>query len=330
VNSYQPTRTALGLALATLIGPGALIGQTAYSAAHAQSSLTPLQDGFFSLDFTEAKVGLTFVKNHVAECPDDSCVPRGLVFSMHTSFAARKGIQDLFSSFDFTPGYDFGGRLAYASPHHDWYHTVFLGVTYAVNDRRTIMFDTVAQTGTLDDVHQKTIAVTVGFNHAFSAVTILGLAIEGRRELSTPGVALAREYCTPGTATNGLRVNVCSDRYLAPLGNLWTGQIRTDLSVGLGKLGPPDTPARLGLTSALSLDLVEHARAALNVATGPSIHLARYPGQPVAVLLFGLQDMLDAYDLRADDPNPPAYLVDHFAVRLVISAPFALLMGSRS
>lgn len=321
----------LGVVVAMAVQLSPTLGQTAYSAASSQTSIVPFGGGFFSIDFTEAKLGLTFVRRHPFECTPKGCIPNELNFSAYTSFAARKGVQDLFSSFDFTPGIDVGGRFAYvARGRSGRYDAGFLGVTYTTHERRVIVFDPVAQTGMLGADQQRTFAAVIGYNHAFSDVTILGLAIEGRRELSTPGVEPAREYCTPGTGPGGIPISVCSDRYLAPLPDLWTGQVRMDLSVGLAALGRPDAAAQLGITTAASADFVQRAQASVNVAVGPSLHLSAYPGQPIVVLLLGLQDIFDANDLRAGDPNPPAYFADHFVVRLVLGVPFKSLVGDRA
>lgn len=322
-------RRFIGFALrASLVGlvvfATPLGAQMPYAAAGGQTSILPIQHGFFSVNFAEAEVGLTFLKNLPIRCGESDCGILNL--ALYTTAAARKGQRDLFTRLDFVPGFDVGARIAFVSPGSSGGHNaVFVGGTFTGHERDIIGVNPVTTLVTLSEEFQRTVALSVGYNHAFSNTTIVGVGFEGRREWSTPGVDRAREYCTPGTSPSGLRGVVCADRYQAPLGDLWTGQARADLSLGVADVGSKG--AQLAILNAVSVDLVEDAETAVNVAVGPSIHLSDHPGQPVALLLVGLKDAFDAYALPPDDPRQGNYFADHVVFGLTLSAPFDVLVG---
>jgi hypothetical protein len=308
-----------------------LVAQTAYTAAGASTSILPLEHGFLTFDFSEAKLGLTFARPLDLPCGGVDCVADQLNFTLHTSGAARKGQSNLFTKLDFNPGFDVGGGISFVSRGPGGYNAVFLRATFATHERDVISFqmadNAIDTLVSLTEESQHTFAATIGFNHAFSDVTILGLGFEARRERSTPGAQLPREYCTPGSSASGLSVSVCSDRYVAPLADLWTGQARLDMILGLATMGSRPDAARFGLITGVSVDFVEDASNAVNFALGPSIHLAGYPGQAVVALVFGLRDAFDAHGLASDDPQRGSYLSEHLSVRLPVSVPFKVLVN---
>lgn len=76
----------------------------------------------------------------------------------------------------------------------------------------------------------------------------------------------------------------------------------------------------------MSADFTEGANHAVNLALGPSIHIAGYPGQAVVALLFGVRDAFDANGLPAGDPERGSWWSEHFVVRLPVSVPFKVLL----
>lgn len=317
----SPLRFSL-IALGILCTP--LGAQMPYTAANGQTTILPIRHGFFSVDFAEAEVGLTFLKNLPLGCRETDCDMLNL--ALLTTAAARKGQRDLFTRLDFVPGFDLGARIAYVSPGSGGGHdALFVGATLTGHERDLIGVNPVSGLVTLSEELQRTVALSVGYNHAFSNTTILGIGFEGRREWSTPGIERTREYCTPGTSPSGVRGPVCADRYRAPLSDLWTGHARADLSVGMTNLGSKG--ARLAVLGAASVDLVETAETAMNFSVGPSILLPDHAGQPVVVLLVGLKDAFDAYALPPDDPRRGSYFTDHVVFGLTLSAPFDVLVG---
>ena len=304
-----------------VVGVQPLAAQAAYTSANAQTSIVPLHYGFLSGDFAEAKLAVTFIAKKDLSCAGDDCVPDQLNFALNASAAVEKGQETMFSRLGFNPGFDLGGRLVYvvqrAGPGYDAF---FLGVRYTTQERDIIERDPLIGITTLDEISQRTFAASAGFNHAFSEMTILGVGLEGRRELSSPGVQLATERCTPGTSFGGGRVLVCADRFDGPLLDLWSGHARADLMIRIVDLGSTTAAARLGLTTAVSVDISQNAGNAVNFAFGPSVHVPGYPGHTVAALLFGLRDAFDANELLPD--------YGRFVVRLVFSVPFEILVGN--
>jgi hypothetical protein len=298
-----------------------------YAAANGQTAILPVDHGFFSLDFAEAEVGLTFMENLSLGCRGPECAPDRVNLAVFTTAAARKGQRDMFSRLDFVPGFDLGARVAYVTSGstaggHD---AVFIGGAFSGHERDLFGFNPVTNLVTLSEQYQRTFAVSAGYNHAFSRTTIFGLGFEGRRELSSPGVEQAREYCTPGTSPSGVRGLVCADRFRAPLDDLWSGHVRADMIFGLARLGSGD--ARLTLVSAVSADFVQDTTIGANISVGPSIMLDDHPGQPVVVLLIGLQDAFRAYALPLSDEQRGSYFTDHVVLGLTVSAPFDALVG---
>jgi hypothetical protein len=307
--------------------PIALAAQAAYSAANGDASIIPINFGFLNAEFAEVKLGLTFTQRLDRSCEWSDCVPDQFNFSVYMSAAARKDQQSMFSKLDFDPGFDIGGRVAYILQRDGpGYDVFYVGGGYTSQTRQTIGPDVVPGFTALNEVNQSTFAASVGFNHAFSEVTIVGVGVEGRRELSSPGIRRASEFCTPGSAGGGFRVLVCRDRFEEPLSDYWSGQARMDLSIKVIEFGAGAHAPRLGILSAASVDWLEGADEAVNFAIGPSVHVAGYPGHVVGAVLFGLQDAFDANGLHADSEG--SYMSDHFLVRMVIGVPFEVMVGN--
>ncbi|MCZ6917022.1 MAG: hypothetical protein O7I93_09620, partial [Gemmatimonadetes bacterium] len=152
-------------------------------------------------------------------------------------------------------------------------------------------------------------------------VTIVGVGFEGRRELSSPDPQVAQEFCTPGTSVSGQRVLVCANRFVAPLSDLWNAHARFDFTLKLATLGRAADAARLGLSTAASMDFIEGAGDPVNFSLGPTVHLAGFPGHAVAAMFVGLRDAFDANDLR---PN----VGDRVVFQLMVGAPFNVLAGN--
>ena len=312
---------------ATLPTPEPLAAQAAYTVANSQTSIVPLYHGFLTADFAEAKLALTFVLRKDLSCDGGGCTPDQLNFLAGVSAAARKGQRSIFSNLNFNPGFDVGGRLVYVAQREGpGYGAVYVGVRYSSQERHIIDINTVTEINTLDQALQHTFAASVGFNYAFSEVAIVGIGFEGRQERSSPGIQLDTEFCTPGTAANGLRVLVCRDRFVAPLSDFWGGHARIDLNIKLADLGSAVHVARLGLITAASLDVFQDANETVNFGIGPSVHIRGYPGHTAVALLFGLRDAFDANQLFANGPVKNSYFSDHFLVRLVLGMPFPALV----
>ena len=314
---------------ATLPAPGPLAAQAAYTVANSQTSIVPLYHGFVTGDFAETKLALTFVVKKEFSCDGDGCMPDQLNVLAGVSAAARKGQRDIFSNLNFNPGFDVGGRLVYVAQREgSGYSAVYVGVRYSSQERHIIDINTVTNITTLDETMQRTFAASVGFNYAFSDVTIVGISFAGRWERSSPGIQPDIEFCTPGTSASGFRVLVCRDRFLAPLSDLWGGHARIDLNIKLADLGSAVHAARLGLITAASVDVFRGANETVSFGLGPSVHIRGYPGHTAVALLFGLRDVFDANQLFANSPAGNSYFNDHFLVRVVLGLPFPVLVGN--
>ena len=302
-----------------------LIAQMAYTAANSESSLTPWKEGIFLADFTEVKFGLMFVR-HVVLTPSTPDNSSELNFAIFASGAARKGQSNLLSNFNVAPGFDLGGRIAYvARESGNGRHLAYARIMFSSLHRDVIQQDsTIPDTFYLLDVTQRILAASLGFNVAFSQTSSLGFALEGRREFSATGVEKPREFCTPGTSPLGYRVLVCSDRYVGPLPDLWTAQLRSDFSAGIFPLASGEGAPHLGITLAASANFVESAFADLDFAVGPSIHLPNNPGVPSAVLLFGVNEILEA---NGPYPDPSGYWTNHLTMRLALGISFSTFTG---
>lgn len=301
--------------------------QTAYSAVHGTAAIQPWRYGFFSADLTEAKFGLTFMKPLEFGCDEPGCVSDQIDLSLYIAAAGRKGQRDLLSKVDFVPGFDVGGGLSYVSPGGDGgYNLVFLRGTWSSQERKFAITNVIDSTTTIGQTTENRYAVAVGFNHAFSNVSVIGLALEGRRELSSPGAQRPIEVCGPGSSQGGFNVVVCNDRYTGPLPDLWTGQARLDANLALAKLGAEANSIHFGVAAGGSVDFTEGATTETNVAVGPTLNLPEYPGQPVLSLLFGMMNLSDVNltPVQADD----SFLNRHFLVRLAFSIPFRVMAGT--
>ena len=308
--------------MAAVLVSAPLAGQTAYSLANGQTSIQPMRHGFLSVDFAQAKFALTFIKALDLPCSPDGCEANHFDFALFASAAARKRQQSVFTKLDFNPGFDVGGRITYAAQRDGTGHdAVYLGVRYTTHERDIILMDSLSGFNTLGAENEQTLAASVGFNHAFTDVTIVGVGFEGRRELSSPDPQLAQEFCTPGTAPTGQRVLVCANRFLAPLLDLWNAHARFDFTLKLVTLGRAADAARLALSTAASMDFIEGAGDPVNFSLGPTVHLAGFPGHAVAAIFVGLRDAFDANGLR---PN----FGDRVVFQLMVGAPFNVLAGN--
>lgn len=313
---------SLGVAMAAALGSAPLTAQTAYSLANGQTSIQPLHYGFLSMDFAEAKFALTFITSLDLPCSPEGCEANQFDFSLFGSAAARKRQQSVFTKLDFNPGFDAGGRVTFVSQRAGRGHdAVYLGVRYTTHERDIIIMDIPPGVNTLDIENQQTLAATVGFNHGFTEVTIVGVSFEGRRELSTPDPQIAQEFCTPGTSASGQRVLVCANRFVAPLLDLWNAHARFDFTLKLANLGRAADAARLSLATAASMDFIEGAGDPVNFSLGPAVHLFGFSGHAVAAAFIGLRDAFDANGLRPE-------FGDRVVFQLMVGAPFRVLAGN--
>lgn len=307
---------------------GELAAQSAYTTANGSSSIRPWRYGFLSADFNEAKFGLTFVRPLQFGCDEEQedCLSNQLNFSLQATAAARKGQRDLLSKVSFLPGFDIGGSVAYVAPRESGGYTlVYLRGTYTGQERKiasAIDDSTVA----IGEAAQRTYAGAIGLNYAISNVSVFGISFEGRRELSSPGAQRASEVCGPGRSEGGFIVIVCTDRYVGPLPDLWTGQARADAIWGLARLSEGVNGIHLSLITSASVDFTEDAARETNLALGGALSLPEYPGEPVVALMFGMENLSDANltPLQLED----SFLGRHFLTRLAFSIPFKIMAGT--
>jgi len=328
--SQSPVKLKLlvrGLLVVTFAN-SSIEAQTAYSPANGPSSIRPWKDGYFTADFTEAEFGLAFIRDLELGCASATCTPNHVNFSLHVTGAARKGQRNLLSKVDFIPGFDLGGAVAFLlSGSNGGYDMLYIRGIVSGQERKVVMSDTAGGTTTIGEDRQTTYAAAVGFNHAFSQMSILGISLEGRRELSSPGIRQPSEICGPGLAANGVAVLICNDRYVGPLPDLWTGQARVDALLDIAALTNNPSGLHLGLAGAGVIDFAEGVQEQTNVGFGPTINAPEYPGQPVISAMLGIHHVFQANEgsMGGADLTFPGRQV---FVRLAFSIPFRVLAGT--
>lgn len=321
----QIGRWTIGLSVVTaLLLPGSGVSaQAAYKTAHGHSSIIPRKYGFFTANFAEAGVGLTFVGEWGTWCDYGECEHGGTGFAGYLAAGARKEETDLFADMDFAPGIEAGGTV-YRAFGQDGvrYSLVYLTLGYAnVKLRLAEQNET---TLAFDERYQHDAVASVGFNHMFGLGTALGFRAEGRREFGSLGVARKTEICVPARYPfSTVTYNACSDRYLRntfePLPDIWTSHVRSDLTYGLMTFGESESLPTLALVAAGSVDFVEGRNASVNFGVGAALIAAGYPGLSWVTLVAGANDAFDANGIA------PAFH-NRFVASLTVGIPFTLVM----
>ncbi len=301
----------------------AVSAQAAYKAAHGHSSIVPRKYGFFTANFAEAGVGLTFVGEWGTWCDYGECDHGGTGFTGYLAAGARKEETDLFASMDFAPGIEAGGTV-YRAFGQDGarYSLVYVTLGYAnVKLRLAERSETLLS---FDERYQHDLLASVGFNHMFGLGTAVGARVEGRRELGSLGVARKTEICVPARfPLSTVTYRSCSDRYLRntfePLPDIWTGHLRSDLTLGIATFGESESLPTLAIVAAASLDFVENRNTSANFGLGAALLAAGYPGMSWVTLMAGANDAFDANGIAPHSS-------DRFVASLTVGIPFTLVM----
>jgi hypothetical protein len=318
---------AIGLVALVLMTPvGARIAaQSAYKTANSHTSIIPRKYGFFSADFAEAGLGLTFVGEWGTWCDFGECEDGGFGFTGYVSGSGRKGQGDIFSDFDFAPGVEVGGRVYYAFGQTGArYEAVYLTFGYRAKQLRLAELDPATTVLRFDERYQQDVLGSVGFNHVFGAGTAIGIRGDAWRELGSPGFNQPSEVCVPGTFPgSGVVYTACSNRYVRntfeSLPDLWGGQVRMDVTLAVAEIGFSNTRPTVALVAGGSADFLESANAMVSLGVGVAIMPASYPGQSIVTVLAGLNDAFDANGVA------PSFN-DRFVVSLALGIPFPTVL----
>jgi hypothetical protein len=291
-------------------GPPPLAAQSAYFSANGAVSLVPRRSGFVGIDFAEARLTLQYVHEFLKA---------GYGLSPYVGGGARMGQVDMFSEFDFNPGF-VAGVLAFKILGQDARarDVVFVSAGYRSTQRKLAEFAEDTNTVHLSETVQRDVSGTVGLNLALGSQAQMGVAGWIRREWSSPGVTPPVEVCVQ-TVGGGIVVPSCESRYVVPLQDYWAGQVRADVLWNVVALGGARSQPQLALLGSTSLDVGQEAAARWNVGAGVGVAPREYPGQVIVVLLLELYDVTDANGQAPD-------FTDRFVVRVVLGVPFALLI----
>jgi hypothetical protein len=289
-----------------------LHAQTAYKAANAPTSVVPRSSGFIHADFAEARLTVHYVHEFLGA---------GIGLAPYAGAAARKGQVDLFSAFDFNPGFE-AGVLGFASLGGGTgsLNVVSFAVGYQRTERKVIEFSDDSSTVSFSEPAQSDLMISTGLNVVMRSNAVIGLGGSLRREWSSPGVTDAVEVCVAVSGPGALNVPLCSDRYAVPLADYWAGQVRADLLWNARRLSTARSQPHLAALGSVALDLGQDADPRLNVGIGIGVTPAQYPGHLIVALFFELYDVLDAGGIQ------PSF-ADQFVTRVVLGVPFDLLVN---
>ena len=299
-------------AVVILFGLGGLAPQPAraqsgYRSANGETSIVPRESGFARADFGEISLALQYV----LELPD-----AGIGLAPYVSAAARKGQYDLFSAFDFNPGFE-GGLLGFVSlgGSPGSLRALSLRVGFANIERKVYAFNDDSTTVTLTEPVEWDLIAAAGATVRLAAPVLIGVGGSVRREWSSPGTTRAVEVCIGG---GGTTLPLCADRYPAPLEDYWAGQLRGDLIWTVTGLGAATSLPELAAFGSVSADLGQDAPGRFNAGAGIGVTTAAFPGQPIVVLFVEMYDIGDATDqgLTASD---------RVVGRVALTIPFDLL-----
>jgi hypothetical protein len=281
--------------------------QSGYRAVNGETSIAPRVTGFARADFAEISLSLQYV----LEFPE---ARMGL--APYASAAARKGQFDLFSAFDFTPGFE-GGVLGFVrlGASEQSLSVASLTAGFRNTERKLFAFNDDSTTVGLTETTQWDLVVAAGLTLHPGLPILIGLGGSVRREWSSPGTVRPVEICVESA---GLTAPLCTDRYAAPLQDHWAGQIRGDVIWDLMPLGTARSLPWLAVLGGASVDLGQESAARLNLGAGAGVTTKRFPGQPIVVLFVEVYDITDANEQALT-------LSDQLVTRMSLTIPFALL-----
>ena len=151
------------LVLAAVVAVGAsgvspLNAQTAYKAANAPTSIVPRGSGFVHADFAEARLTLHYVREFLGA---------GIGLAPYVGAAARKGQVDLFSAFNFNPGFEVG-ILGFASLGGGTgsLNVMSFAVGFQRTERKVIVFSADSATVSFSEPGQSDLLFSTGVNVA--------------------------------------------------------------------------------------------------------------------------------------------------------------------
>ncbi len=296
--------TALIVVRATMLS-----AQTAYTSANGAVTLVPRSTGFATIDFAEARLKLQGLFELEG-------VPLGL--SGYAGAAARMGQVDMFSAFDFNPGFEAGALVFRRLGGDGAGHLVYGSVGYRSLQRKLATFAADSSTITLSEAWQSDLSGTAGLNVGVSSHLMLGIAGSIRREWSSPGVAQPVQVCVE-TRSGGIAIPLCESRYFVEPRDYWAGQVRSDVLWSVVRLGGARSQPHLALLGSTSLDLGQEAAARWNVGGGVAVVPLEYRGHVIAAALVELYDATDA------NGQAPEF-GDRLVVRVVLGVPFGMVV----
>jgi hypothetical protein len=297
--------------LLVLDGPPPAHAQSAYVSANGAVSLVPRYTGFVGMDFAAARLSLQYVHEFQRA---------GIGLGPYVGAGARMGQVDLFSDFDFNPGFA-AGLLAFkslgdAARSRD---VVFVSLGYRSTQRKLADFAEDSNTVDLSEEIQRDLTATLGLNLGLGSRAQLGLAGWIRREWSSPGVARPVEVCVQTVGAGGLTLPSCESRYLVDPQDYWAGQVRADVLWNVVALGGARSRPYLALLGSASLDVGQEADPRWNVGAGVGVAPYEYPGHVIVAAFLELYDVTDANGQAPD-------FTDRLVARVVLGIPFALLV----
>jgi len=302
----RPSHVVVVFGIGFLAAPPAR-SQSGYRAANGETAIAPRESGFVRGDLAD----ISFALQYVLEWSSIGLAP-------YASAAARKSQYDIFSAFDFNPGFE-GGLLAFVQlgGGPGAADVVSLRLGFANTQRKLYEFSDDSSTVSLTEVAQWDLAAAGGVTLRLAPSLLVGFGGSARREWSSPGTTRAVEVCVGGSGP-GVVVPLCADRFPAPLRDYWAGQVRADLIWEVAHLGSARSLPRLATFSSASADVGHEAPARLNLGAGIGVTTASFAGQPIVVLFLEMYDIGDA--TRQD-----LTVADRFVIRLSLTIPFQLL-----
>jgi hypothetical protein len=297
-------------------------------AAKGESTLLA-EDGtsLISYEVSESRVGFKIDRASTEQSGLDAkgfpTIPDLTQFVFDVGFSATKGKRDLFKGGNFTPGFDAAVTLIRTVERTGpGYHQFYGRVRLDQAARKVALFNDVAGTDVkrveLQTATGTDLGFAGGYNAGFSEDVILGLGAIVRRRWNSVEGKDERQVCieeVSGHNSNGATVSAsdCEDRYIGPLDDEWSTQLRADFVYRFMTVGSKG--AAIGLLSSFSVDMTPDKSTSYNVSIGPSLHR---PGFPQQVVFAALIEGTDIGNRLGNSPK----VTDQLRFRVYVGVPF--------
>ena len=234
----------------------------------------------------------------------------------NAAVSAQKGKRTILSKGDLTPGFDAGLIVGQDFEHDSGVTSPYAGVVFSTREIKTLKpLTAVANGQELVSETEKVGGFLFGVNHYISEGFVIGAALKGTWNRSTPGEQKAQQVCevkNTGTTASGnpVMTEECSERFPGPLADDFLNQVRFDI---LRTFGRADKES-FGVLGGFSTEKRSDAKRTWNAAIGPVLHPKGKPYQTLLAMLLTFTDFTDANNKDKD-------FTDMFGIALRLGIP---------